>query len=91
MAYGAGVLLISAAVGYFVLERAAKHKGALQRVGQALGWLIILISLGGVACRLWYVSTGSPGMGFTGRCCQLIPKTAPMSPLPDGAADRPAP
>ncbi len=83
MIQGAGLLLISAAVGYFVLERAEKHKGGLKRTGQLLGWVIMLVSLVGVACRVCYLSTWTPGAGFKGRYGPLFPKTAPMSPLPD--------
>jgi len=86
MAYGAGMLLISAAVGYFVLERAEKRKGVLKRVGQLLGWLIIIVSLVGVACRTWCVSTGAKGW----RSCPFMPK-ASMSPLPESAPSKTSP
>lgn len=89
MAYGSGVLLISAAVGYFVLERAAKHKGGLQRVGQVLGWVIIVVSLAGVACRTWWVSKWAGGLK-AGYYCPLIPK-ARFSPLPGSAPSESVP
>ena len=69
MLYGAGPLLFAAVAGYWVLERAEKHKGNLQRVGQVLGWAIILISLTGVACRVWSSATcASVGKGRGGYC-----------------------
>ena len=83
MVHGTGVLLLAAVGGYWVLERAATHKGNLKNVGQLLGWLIILVSLAGVACRVWCLSTGKLGYGpmgmGKGQYCPFIPKT-PASP-----------
>jgi len=89
MAYGSGLLLISSAVGYFVLERAGKHKGGLKMVGQALGWVIILVSLAGVACQTWWVSKWAGG-GQGGYYCPLTSKGR-MSPLPGQTPAEPAP
>ncbi|MBI3010999.1 MAG: hypothetical protein HYY58_00700 [Candidatus Omnitrophica bacterium] len=69
MSYGTGVLLLSAIGGYWVLERAAAHKGHLKRVGQWLGAAIIVISLVGVACRVWCAATYPTGVaGKRGFC-----------------------
>ena len=58
MVYGTGILLLTAVAGYWVLERSSAHKGNLKRVGQALGWIVIVASLLGVACRVYALATG---------------------------------
>jgi len=58
MAYGTGLLFLSAVAGYWVLERAATHKGNLKRIGQLVGGVILIGSLVGVACRVWALATG---------------------------------
>ena len=72
---GGGVLLLTAAVGYWVLERSATHnKGNLKRVGQAVGWFIILGSVIGVACKVCamkYCPVGSKSWS-----CPFSSKTA---------------
>jgi len=52
MGYGGGMLLLAAVGGYWVLERAETHKGVLRRVGQFLGWLIIIVSFTGAALTI---------------------------------------
>lgn len=52
MAYGAGVLLLSAVAGYWALERSSSHKGVLKKTGQLVGWVVIVVSLTGVVCRV---------------------------------------
>ena len=67
---GAGTLLLGAVGGYWVLERAARQKGNLKKVGQLLGAAIIIISLVGVACKVWCDITCSSGaMGKGGGWC----------------------
>ena len=66
MVHDSGVLLVAAIGGYWVLERAATHKGYLKQIGQVLGTAIIVISLIGVACRIW--SAASCPMGKGGYC-----------------------
>ena len=67
--YGVGVLLLSVVAGYWVLERAETHKGDLRRIGKTLGWVIIVASLIGIACRVWYAATCPPdAMGKKGFC-----------------------
>ena len=73
---GAGLLLLTAIGGYWVLERAETHKGSLRRAGRFLGWLIIVSSLLGVACRVWYAATCAPGMMGKGGFCPFS-KSAP--------------
>ncbi len=53
MLHGVGVLFLSAIGGYWVLERAATHKGSLRAVGQVIGGIIIIASLLGAICALW--------------------------------------
>ena len=81
---GTGTLLLAAVGGYWVLERASKQKGNLQRIGQVVGGLVILSSLIGVACRVWYVATCPPGDSGTKWFCPFTSKTssksAPISP-----------
>ena len=55
------LLLLAAVAGYWVLERAVSHRGQLQKVGQVLGAIVIVISLIGVACKVWYLTTGQAG------------------------------
>ena len=74
MVSGSGVLLLASIGGYWVLERASTHKGGLKRIGQILGGVIIAVSLIGVACRVWYLATG------TGGFCPFMPKSD-MSPV----------
>lgn len=73
-----GLLLLSAAGGYWVLERASSHKGKLKQVGQLLGAVIIVASLLGVVCRVWYAATCLPGA--KGGLCPFTPKSSSMSP-----------
>jgi len=64
MVYGGiGLLLLTAVAGYWVLERASKHKGDLQKVGYALGSIVIVLSLFGVICQVWHVSSGKGHYG----------------------------
>ncbi len=51
---GIGMLLISAATGYWVLLHAAKEKAyQLKQIGRILGVLIIAVSVLGTACGLY--------------------------------------
>ena len=74
MAHGIGVLLLAAIGGYWVLERAASHKGNLKRVGQLLGTAIIVISLLGVACKAWCALKCPTGSMGKGAFCPYTPK-----------------
>ena len=58
MSHGVALLLLSSAVGYWVLERASGQKKDLKTIGQVVGGLIIAISLLGVACKVYYLATG---------------------------------
>ncbi len=58
MMHEAAGLLISAAAGYLVLERADKHKGFLHRTGLVVGTAIVVASFLGLACIVSSCSTG---------------------------------
>ena len=75
MTHSVGVLLLTAVAGYWVLERAASHKGNLKNVGQLLGAAIIIISLVGVACKIWCAAKCPTGM--KGGFCPYMSKSAP--------------
>ncbi len=59
-----GVFLLATIGGYWMLERAAAHKGNLKTVGQVLGWLVIVASLLGVvsACAQCRAGWGAKKM-----------------------------
>ena len=79
MAYGTGLLLLSAVAGYWVLERSATHnKGNLKRIGQAVGWFVILCSIVGIACKVYSLASCPPGSKTW--FCPFSPKTS--SPVP---------
>ena len=67
MVHGVELLLVSAIGGYWVLERAETHTGQLKSVGRLLGAIIIVLSLAGVACRVWALSSMGGDCPFTGR------------------------
>ena len=56
--YGAGILLLAAIGGYWVLERAQGHRGNLKRIGQLVGGVVIIVSLLGVSCKVYGLATG---------------------------------
>ena len=96
MVHGVGILLLSAIGGYWVLERASGHRGRLKQVGQLLGGLIIIVSLVGVACRVWCLAAGKGGFCPLGKKggwqCPFSSKTSsPVDPRfgvsGDGGAD----
>lgn len=73
-------LLLAAVAGYWVMERAERHKGGLKTVGKVLGVVIIVASLLGVACAAWCggASCGyGKGLMMKGMC----PLSAPGSPM----------
>lgn len=73
---GTGLLLLGAVAGYWVLERADSHKGQLKKVGQVVGWLVLVTSLLGVACRVYAVATGQ---GCPAAYCPFKP-SSPSAP-----------
>ena len=75
MLHGAAGLLLAAAAGYWVLERAETHKKSLRRAGRFIGWVIILTGLLGGVCGL-LCPGGKAGYWKRGGWCPLTPKTA---------------
>ncbi len=71
MVHSIGILMISAAAGYWVLTLAAKEKGRVKMLGKVLGLVIILVSVLGSACKICYFMNCSRGMKgacpFTGK------------------------
>ena len=74
-----GLLLISAAAGYWVLERAHREKGGLKTVGQWLGAIIIVVSLTGVFCTVYTVAKSRGWCPWPGKmgCPVMGAPTAP--------------
>lgn len=61
MGSGVGLLLLTAVAGYWVLERASKHKGQLKRIGQIVGLFVIIVSILGSICSVACLSSGKYG------------------------------
>lgn len=69
MGHGTAGLLLSVVAGYWLLERAATHKGRFRKLGQLLGGLVIVVALVGIVCRVWFVATGAkPFCPIASRC-----------------------
>jgi len=80
MTHGVSSLLISAAAGYWVLTHAAKEKGQTKKYGKLLGLLIIVLSIGGAACKIYYqVTNCPPGKYFCPIGGKMGMKTCPMT------------
>lgn len=82
---GAAWLLISAAVGYWVITLAEHQKGNTKTMGRWLGVLIIIVSLVGTACGIYCAATGKWGacpLGSRWGACGMMMKSAacPMMP-----------
>ncbi len=85
----AGTLLLAAAAGYWVLLQAQSQKKNLKRAGKFIGWTMIVVSLVGVACRVWAITMCRTGQGALmcpmrpkmGKSfCPLTPKTSSSQP-----------
>ncbi len=76
-------LLITIAVGYWVLIVASKEKGGLKKLGKVLGIVIIVLSFLGVGCKLYYKCSGTgyfgKGMGFK---CPISQRAAATPSVP---------
>ncbi|MBN1899322.1 MAG: hypothetical protein JW827_11140 [Spirochaetes bacterium] len=53
---GLPLILITLAVGYFVLVKANKEANGLKTIGQVFGWIIIVISIVALVLSLYYSS-----------------------------------
>ena len=79
---GATGLLIAVAVGYWVLERADTHKKGMRQLGRLIGFGIILVSVIGIACKVWCVAGGACAKGSWGMRGSYCPFS---SKIPMGA------
>ena len=84
---GVPVLLVTAAVGYWVLTLAAKEKEGTKKIGHLVGLVIIVVSLLGVACKLYCQVSGCPmgGGGWGkkgGMSCPMMGKQMPAPAAP---------
>ncbi|OGX38020.1 MAG: hypothetical protein A3C53_08285 [Omnitrophica WOR_2 bacterium RIFCSPHIGHO2_02_FULL_68_15] len=63
-------MLVSAAVGYWVVTQAEHQKAGVKKLGQYLGIAIILVSVIGVACKVYCITSCPPGgaMGKSAMC-----------------------
>lgn len=64
---GVGLLLIAAAAGYWVLTLAAGQKGKVRKLGQYLGLFILVVSVVGTGCKLYYQWTCGPSGYYKGK------------------------
>ncbi len=81
MIYGISSLLIAAAAGYWVLAQSGSQKGRVKQLGQFLGLLIIVVSVVGAGCKLYYQWNGKAcpmGRGGWKAMCPMAGK--PMAP-----------
>lgn len=74
--HGMAGLMISSAVGYWVLTQSEKEKNRMRKLGQYLGFGIILISVFGIACKVYYGVKACQAMGG-GMMCPFPGKSAP--------------
>ena len=76
--HGISVLLITSAVGYWVLTHAQKEKGRIKTLGHWLGLAIIVFSVASASCKVYCAVTGSScpmiGRGM-GKACQFTSKS----------------
>ena len=81
--HGVSGLLISAAAGYWVLTASGSQKGRIKTLGQWLGLVIVVVSLVGAACKVYYLTSG--GKGFlcpSGKACPFTGRMNPANPSP---------
>ena len=78
--HGVSSLLITSAVGYWVLTIAQKEKGQMKKTGQMLGIIIVLVSLVGVGCKIYALATGCPTSKIA------CPYTGKMGPSSEGVS-----
>lgn len=76
MEHGVTGLLIAAAAGYWVLTQAEKEKNRIKKLGQYLGLAIILVSVLGAACKVYY-GVQACGMMGGSMMCPFTGKSAP--------------
>ena len=67
MLHGTAELLLSAVGGYWVMERSQAHKGNVKKIGQVLGTAIMIISMAGLVCNVWYAAACPTGLSPEGK------------------------
>ena len=72
MGFGVAGLLIASAAGYWVVTQAEHQKGGARKLGIYLGAAIIVVSLIGVACKIYAVVACPPMAG--GMYCPMEKK-----------------
>ena len=81
MTHGISQLLFSAAAGYWVITLASKEKPRVKQLGVLVGLIILVVSLGGIACTLYCrMSCGKGGSSFRGMKCSYMKQQPPMAP-----------
>ncbi len=77
-------LLIALALGYWVLNQAENNPNPLKLVGRMVGWLILIVSLGGLVCSAMCGLCKSKKMcgGMKKECAMAAPMEAPPSDAP---------
>ena len=81
---GVGMLLLSAAVGYWVLERAYGQKKPLKTIGQVVGGAIIVVSLLGTVCTVTCLATGKMPYGCMMKMKGVCPVHGVYCPMKGG-------
>ena len=81
--HSAAPLLIAAAAGYWVMTQAEHEKGGVRKLGQYLGLAIVVASIIGSACKIYYAATCAnpswcPTPMMKGSAC---PMSKPMPPV----------
>ncbi len=83
MSHGISTLLITSAVGYWVLIHAQKEKGRIKMLGQWLGLAIIVFSVASTGCKVYCAATGTScsmmGKGMS-KACPFTGKPAESQP-----------
>lgn len=81
MIHGVSGLLVATAAGYWVLTNASKEKGQIKKLGQILGLIIIVVSMAGAACKVYYcVSACQSGGMMSGKAACPFPFSSPPAP-----------
>lgn len=77
MGHSVAALLVAAAAGYWVLTQSEKEKNRVKKLGQLLGFGIILISVLSAVCKIYYQISNCPSGPMGGMMCPFTGKSAP--------------
>ena len=78
--HGIGGLLVAAAAGYWVLTASQRERGRVKQLGQWLGLVIVVVSVAGAACKLYYLATGGYAGAGVSYLCPFTGKTVTPTP-----------